>query len=240
MVPGRDVRASLFTVGVALRGWRPGSRLRRLRASHSYGYVLALLVLTYVVIVAAPDANATRGAVTLTECATLAVALWTSGLGRARPAVILTVIGVSAAVVQLAVGGGTVTGVMALLNVLLLVATVAVIGLGVLDQGEINQQSVLGAVCAYLVVGILFSFVYTAVAVLGSGTFFAQGTNGTPAIRIYFSYVTLTTLGYGDYTAAGQPGRSFAILEALLGQVYLVTVVALLVGRFGQARERGT
>jgi hypothetical protein len=55
---------------------------------------------------------------------------------------------------------------------------------------------------------------------------------------VYFSYVTLATLGYGDYTAEGSVGRGFAISEALLGQLYLVTVVALLVGRFGQRKER--
>ena len=53
-------------------------------------------------------------------------------------------------------------------------------------------------------------------------------------------YVTLATLGYGDYTAAAQPGRSFSVVEALLGQLYLVTIVALLVGRFGQPKPERT
>jgi Ion channel len=76
------------------------------------------------------------------------------------------------------------------------------------------------------------------VAVLGDGYFFAQGTDGTRALRTYFSYVTLATLGYGDYTPSGNLGHTLAVVEALLGQLYLVTVVALLVARMRPARER--
>jgi hypothetical protein len=67
--------------------------------------------------------------------------------------------------------------------------------------------------------------------VLGSGDFFAQGTDGTRSLRLYFSFVTLATLGYGDYTAAGELGRTIAVVEALVGQLYLVTVIAVLVSR---------
>jgi hypothetical protein len=74
-------------------------------------------------------------------------------------------------------------------------------------------------------------FAYSAVALIGSGDFFVQGTDGTRALRMYFSYVTLATLGYGDYTPAGNLGHALAVLEALLGQLYLVTVVAVLVTR---------
>jgi len=200
---------------------------------------LLLVGLTYVFIVAAPEASWARGALILMETGTLALALWTSGLGRIRAAVVLVLLGGAVAIFQLFVEGSTMRGVDAILEVLLAIATVVVIGLGVLDQREINRKSVTGAVCIYVVVGILFTFVYGAAAALGNGPFFAQGTDGTPADRIYFSYVTLATLGYGDYTAAAQPGRSFAVVESLLGQLYLVTVVALLVGRFGQpARQR--
>src|SRR5215831_5102850 len=224
---------------MALHGWRPGSRVERLRASRTYGYVLLLVGLTYVFIVAAPEASWARGALILMETGTLALALWTSGLGRIRAAVVLVLLGGAGAIIKLFVEGSTMRGVDAILEVLLAIATVVVIGLGVLDQREINRKSVTGAVCIYVVVGILFTFVYGAAAALGNGPFFAQGTDGTPADRIYFSYVTLATLGYGDYTAAAQPGRSFAVVESLLGQLYLVTVVALLVGRFGQpARQR--
>jgi hypothetical protein len=105
------------------------------------------------------------------------------------------------------------------------------VALGVVDQGEINRQSVTGAICIYILLGILFTFVYSSIAKLGSGPFFAQGTDGTPSLRLYFSYVTLATLGYGDYTPAGNAGHTFAVLEALVGQIFLVTVVAVVVTR---------
>jgi hypothetical protein len=111
---------------------------------------------------------------------------------------------------------------------------IVVIARGVIDQGEVNSQSVVGAVCIYLLLGMLFSFAYGSAAKLGSGFFFAQGTDGTPAIRLYFSYVTMATVGYGDYSAAGNFGRTLAVLEGLVGQLYLVTVVALLVSRLGR------
>jgi hypothetical protein len=79
---------------------------------------------------------------------------------------------------------------------------------------------------------MIFLFAYGAVADIGSGPLFAQAAgDGTRALRLYFSYVTLATLGYGDYTPASNVGHMLAVVEALLGQIYLVTVVAVLVAR---------
>jgi hypothetical protein len=225
---------------MALGGWRPGSRVERLHASHTYGYVLLLITATYVFMVAAPDEGWARGVLILLEAATLALALWTSGFDWLRPAYALAGVALLVAIVQLFVESSAAKGLDALLDVLLVGATILVIALGVFDQREVNRKSVSGAVCVYLILGILFTFVYSCCAALGSHPFFAQGTDGSPADRVYFSYVTLATLGYGDYTAAAQPGRSFAVLESLLGQLYLVTIVALLVGRFGQTRPERT
>jgi Ion channel len=217
--------------------WKPGSRLARLSDSHSYGLVLILILATFVFMVAAPAGTWARDVLVLIECVTLTMALRASGIGWARPALGLIVLAASLAILQLIVSGSTVVGLVALLEVVLVGATIAVIALGVLDQREVNRQSISGAVCVYLLIGILYTFAYGAVAAFGAGYFFAQGTDGTTAIRVYFSYVTLATLGYGDYTAAGTLGRSISVSEALLGQLYLVTVVALLVGSFGQTRR---
>lgn len=195
---------------------------------------------SFVFLVAAPDASWSQSTLVVMECATLVLALWTSGLGRDfRPGLVLVAISLTAVAVRLVVGGKALTGVVGLLSVTLVAATAAVIALGVFDQREVNPQSVLGAICIYLQIGMLFTFVYGAVAVLGSGDFFAQGTDGTPAIRLYFSYVTLATLGYGDYTPGSDLGRTLAVSEALVGQLYLVTIVAVLVANLsGRARTR--
>jgi hypothetical protein len=124
-----------------------------------------------------------------------------------------------------------------ILSGLLTVATIATVALGVVDQGEANVQAVTGAVCVYLLIGMLFVFLYGVLAALGSGDFFAQGTDGTRSLRLYFSFVTLATVGYGDYTAAGELARTLAVVEALVGQLYLVTVIAVLVSRMRGRRS---
>jgi hypothetical protein len=173
----------------------------------------------------------------LIESATLLVALWTSGLGHGiRITLLVGAIGVTAAVLQLVSGGDAPSGAIGIVSALLTAAIIVVIALGVIDQGAVNRQSISGAICVYVLLGMLFTFVYGAAAKLGSGAFFAQGTDGTLALRLYFSYVTLVTLGYGDYTPAGDFGHALAIIEALLGQLYLVTVVALLVAQMGHRR----
>ena len=100
----------------------------------------------------------------------------------------------------------------------------------------VTGQTIFGALSAYLMIGFFFSAVFTAIDRLASAPFFAGGQAATSATIQYFSFVTLTTTGYGDYTALGEGGRSMAVLEALLGQIFLVTLVARLVALFGMAR----
>jgi hypothetical protein len=209
--------------------WHIGSRVSRVRSSHSYGVVLALIVATFAFAAVAPDAAWSSSALVLLGCATLVIALWTSGLARAGSHVSALVLatGGAVAVVNL-VQPGSAPG---LLSGVMLAATAAAISVGVIDQGEVNARSVLGAICVYILVGLIFMFVFGAVAELGSTPLFAQGTDGTRALRVYFSYVTLATLGYGDYTPNGNLAQLLAVVEALIGQLYLVTVVALLVSR---------
>jgi hypothetical protein len=89
----------------------------------------------------------------------------------------------------------------------------------------------MGAICIYVLLGMLWAFTFGAIGALASSPFFAQQSTATVADFLYFSFVTLTTTGYGDLTAAHGLGRAVAVLEALLGQLYLVTVVSVVVGR---------
>lgn len=216
----------------------PGSRAARLRASRSYGFVLVLIVCAFVFAAVAPEDPWAASVLLLVMSATLATALWTSGVVAVRSGAVVALASFAglAALIQLLAGGDGLTGAIALLTGLLTVATMFVIALGVLDQAEVNAQSVRGAICIYVLIGMFFVFVYGAVAVLGEGPFFAQGTDGDRALRVYFSFVTLATLGYGDYTAGDDLGRTLSIVEALVGQLYLVTVLALLVSQVGRRR----
>ena len=141
------------------------------------------------------------------------------------------------AIAQLVAGSERLSGITGLVTGVLIVATITAIAVGVVDQSEVNARSITGAVCIYVLFGLLFLFIYSAIALLGSGPFFAQGTDGTRALRLYFSYVTLATLGYGDYSAAGDLGHTVSVLEALVGQLYLVTVLTLLVSRLRGERS---
>jgi len=215
------------------------SRVARLRAAHSYRVVLVLIVSAFAFASLAGDAAWTTSVLLMLESATLAAATWTSGLVRADSKALILLLAAAAvlAFALLAYDRNGLIGAAGLLSGLLVVATIVAIAIGVVDQDEANAQSVTGAICIYLLFGILFLFLYGAVAVLGSGAFFAKGTDGTRSLRLYFSFVTLATLGYGDYTPAGELGHMLAVLEALVGQLYLVTVLALLVSRLRGAAD---
>jgi len=210
-------------------------RPRRLRSSHSYGAVLALIVISLVFIVSAPGTTWYPSALTFIETIILIAALWTSGLSTHKVIFAgLALLGLAVVLLQLVVDDDTLNGAMGVLNAVLLAAACCAVGLGVSDQQEINPQSILGAISIYLAIGILFAFAYDAAATVQPGNFFAQGTDGSYAVRLYFSFVTLATLGYGDYTPAADAGRMLAVSEAIVGQLYLVTVLAILVGNVGR------
>src|SRR5262249_52316963 len=90
-------------------------------------------------------------------------------------------------------------------------------------------------ISAYMVIGLMFAAAYAAMSEFG-GPFFASGQRGTIATFQYFSFITLTTVGYGDLTAAAAAGRTVAVLEALLGQGFLVTLVGKLVAAYRAPR----
>lgn len=120
---------------------------------------------------------------------------------------------------------------------LALVAPVAIIR-ELFRQESVTYQTVLGALCLYLLVGLFFSFLYGAVAAFTDGPFFAEGRTEETIDFLYFSFVTLTTTGYGDLVAVTDLGRMLAVTEALLGQLYLVSVVAVLVANLGRPSIR--
>lgn len=100
----------------------------------------------------------------------------------------------------------------------------------IMRQTEITIEIIKAALCAYFLIGLMWSFVYLTIEVLLPGSFqFAPGTQPNHDQFIYFSFVTLTTVGYGDVTPISNGARSLAILEAVTGQFYLAVTVARLV-----------
>ena len=103
-------------------------------------------------------------------------------------------------------------------------------------QPIVTGQAVLGGVLVYLLVGLMFAQVYGGIGDLVSSAFFCDQGDGSQSERVYFSFITITTTGYGDYVPCTQLGRALAMSEAMFGQVYLVTIIALLVGNIGRQR----
>ncbi len=109
--------------------------------------------------------------------------------------------------------------------------TIVVIGRRLVTHPEVTVQSVLGFISIYLLFGILFAALYATLDVRTDASFFAQTDSPTRVDFLYFSYITMTTVGYGDLTPVEPLPRMLAATEALIGQLYLVTVVAVAVTR---------
>jgi cytochrome c oxidase subunit IV len=129
-----------------------------------------------------------------------------------------------------------------LANAIVVVFGPPVIVLGVLRRMRETQSvpvdAVLGVLSIYLLLGMFFASVYGSLEHVGGKDFFAQGVPATIPHCTYFSFTTLATIGYGDLTAATNLGHTLSVSEGLLGQVYLVTVVSLIVGNLGRRRPR--
>ena len=104
--------------------------------------------------------------------------------------------------------------------------------------GEVTIEELSGVLSIYLLAGMFFSFLFAAIGTIGDEQFFVQVAEATRSDYLYFSYTTLTTTGYGDFTAATELGRTVAVIEALVGGIYLVTVVALIVTHIRPKRRR--
>lgn len=100
------------------------------------------------------------------------------------------------------------------------------------------MNTVLAALCVYLLAAIVFALIYKIIALLTGLPFFAQTDDPANIDYIYFSFVCITTLGFGDLSPATDLGKMAAVVEAVIGQIYLVTVVALFIANLGRKRIR--
>jgi ion channel len=220
------------------RADRDTGRTRPSRVGGRYGLLLLVLIGTYLLAAFSGTTLATEVQVVL-FAGVLLIALRTSALPAPWPAVIgaFTIIG--SAVTFWTSLSGTRDGKAAedLWKALLLLMAVIVVLRRVLAKPEVTVQSIYGALSAYLIVGLMFASGYAALEHLGDSDFFAGHQPANTQTFQYFSFTTLTTLGYGDFTAAESGGRSIAVLEALTGQVFMATLVARLVSAYrGPAR----
>ncbi len=107
--------------------------------------------------------------------------------------------------------------------------------LRLIREHGVTLRAVLGALTIYLSVGLLFAWVIAVIGAVDATPYFVQP-DVSQGDTVYFSFTVLTTTGFGDYTAATPVGHALAVVEMLLGQLYLVTVIGLLVGGFAGGR----
>jgi hypothetical protein len=204
------------------------------QSDRHFGLLLGLLVGTY--LLSAFDSGYWIRALQMGLFLVVAlIAAWTSRVTQRIKRLATVIVGVGS-VVALAVTRATPDGpaagaAFAWIALQLLVAVVFILR-RVFTAREVTLQSIFGAISAYLVIGLMFSAVYGAISKFGGGPFFASGEPGNTQTWQYFSFVTLTTVGYGDFTAAQAGGRAVAVLEAVTGQVFLATLVARLVSSY--------
>jgi hypothetical protein len=103
----------------------------------------------------------------------------------------------------------------------------------VIRRPSVDAQTLMAAIAAYAMLGMFFAFTFRAIAEVQAAPFFGTNGKGSMADDLFFSFVTLTTTGYGDLVPAGNPGQSLAVLEAVVGQLFLVTAVAKVVNQSG-------
>jgi hypothetical protein len=204
--------------------------------AYRFGVVLALLFVTFIFLASGPTGDWVPFVAVVLQGATLLAALSAAGVSRRifRAAVGLVGIALVAASGLWLIGPQDRSGTLLVLNAVLVAVAPVVIARALIRRRVIDLKTVMGALCIYVLLGMLWAFTFGAIGAIQEGPFFAQENDATLADFLYFSFVTLTTTGYGDLTAAGGLGRAVAVLEALLGQLYLVTVVAVIVSRLAR------
>jgi voltage-gated potassium channel Kch len=147
---------------------------------------------------------------------------------------IAVVVGIAA---RLGAGrGAELTG--AIVSILLPVAAIVVLARRIVLEQTVSGRTIAGLLSVYLLIGMTFSALFASIAIASGEPFFVQTKTAQPVDFTYFSYVTLATVGYGDFTAANPLPRLLAAIEGLTGQLYLVTVVAVAVSRVRTRRDR--
>jgi Ion channel len=212
------------------------------RVNDYFGVVLMLVLATYVLASLLPDKGWSAVAISVTGSTTAVFALSAAGV---RPIWVRRALGAALLAIAFnviaAISGsrGWQSGA-SLIMVTLLAISMGRVLESVVMAPRISARTILGAVSVYTSLGLLFAFLFGTIDRLQGGVFFSGVPHPDGSDFVFFSYTTLTTVGYGDLVPNGQPGQMVSGLEMLIGQIFLVTLVAGLVSgwRPGQDRRR--
>lgn len=206
----------------------------------AYGVALVLVMLAILTLIASdPDVGSALTAVAgLLQVAALVVTLLVSGVGSGR-SLVFSVLAIGLFIASgIAIGAGLPAARSAGLAFWLLVTIVTIVMIvrRLATYRRVTVQLVMGLLTIYLLIGVSFGLAYMLADALGPPAF-AQDQSGL-SDAVYFSFVTLATLGYGDISPGSNVVRALSVAEAIIGQLYLVSVVSLAVGRLGVLKDR--
>jgi ion channel len=210
---------------------REGPARRPFDFTQSYAIVLMLVVVTYIVSVSVTEERATSIVLTV-QLATVWFALRISHARRGirRLANIVLVLAAIVAVGSFFVRNeGDQLGVISAVCCLLYFIAPFSIVRHLVFRPKVDAETLLGAVAAYLLIGMFFAFAYKAAGEFGTMPFFGADGKGSLSQDLFFSFVTLTTVGYGNLVPAANPGQTLAVLEAVVGQLFLVVAVGKII-----------
>jgi hypothetical protein len=212
----------------------------RFARGDSYGLLLALLVGLYVLIAAESHRNLWgRFIISMVLGAVLLLAFHTSHV-RSRAftvGIVLVVVADIANFVQAAIGREGGDGSTFIMFVLILLAPIAIVH-RIIRHETVGLETILGSICVYVLIAIAFAGIYGAINDAEPTGFFAQKIEPNNVDFLYFSFVTLTTVGYGDLTPGTSTGQVAVTFEAVAGQIFLVTLVARLVSLYGNKQRQ--
>ncbi len=199
-------------------------------ATDRYGLVLLLLIILYILSSALPDNDWSQVLLTAVAASTVTATLAASKVSKHRRRLAMLLAGVAVLIALIAaVVGGKSGGVPGAISAILLSGCLVAIIRRISKHDHVSSQTLLGAMCCYVLFGLVYTFIFAAIGKIENGPFLNPPGNHSLSDYLFFSYTTLTTTGYGDLVPANGLGRGLAMLEALMGQLFLVTVLARLV-----------
>jgi hypothetical protein len=209
-------------------------------ARFRYGVVLLLILTLVVFAIVAPSADWARAFAVALAGSALVVAVATWRVPGHRQGQLAVAVGAVVAVLVAGVATGILSPAVEAAAITLLVLAIPatlVRGLVRLVAGRgATLHAIAGALAIYLMLGLLFASVIGFIVEVEDEPYFAQG-DVSDGDRVYYSFTVLTTTGFGDYTAATATGHALAVLEMLAGQLFLVTVIGVLIGHYVRRRD---
>ena len=206
----------------------------------AYGWVFLMLIVDIVLLITMPSTDWARALQVPFVAVTLVLALRTSVAPRRilRAGEIGAIVAVALGIAIAAFGSSRAGSGIYFIMAALLLVTPPTMFKRLLSHEDVTARVLMGALSVYLMIGLFFSFLFLGIATMNNGIFFVQTTTVKPTDFVYFSYVTMLTIGYGDLTPLTNMGRMLAVMDGLLGQVFLVTAVARMVSMFGRSPRR--